>query len=227
MAERERKSRWRRAIVFACCCCVLGAITTVGVAWVIAFRAPGPGGLGVKRIYGLEESGQRWIVLEMGNRTRGLSQQRVSGWLDGWEANLTDGILHSGLPPWASRPPSGGGIETHITRGFGLPFLAFRGIGIYLSGWSETRGYWLIGILGQERWIPRYIIWPGFIANMLIYGALWAGAILGLRWLRRRFLRPAWACRHCGYDLRKLPSAVCPECGVVNTSASVNRASDT
>ena len=61
--------------------------------------------------------------------------------------------------------------------------------------------------------VPYYPLWPGFIANTLIYGALWWILFAGL--ISARAVRRArrGLCPRCAYDLRGVSSGVCPECG--------------
>ena len=79
-----------------------------------------------------------------------------------------------------------------------------------------------------EGGLPYLPIWPGFLANAVIFGgAAWAA--LQISWLARRWWRGhTGRCKHCGYSLAGLvASSTCPECGKpihvsVTTSKSVN-----
>ncbi len=61
--------------------------------------------------------------------------------------------------------------------------------------------------------IPVTPLWAGFIGNTVVYATAGWGAVaggLGLR-ARRRVMRGL--CAGCGYDLKGLGLAMCPECG--------------
>lgn len=61
-------------------------------------------------------------------------------------------------------------------------------------------------------WRP---LWPGLIANTLIYAALWFGALAYARFAQRRSRTHRGLCMACGYSREGLlPGAPCPECGV-------------
>lgn len=72
-----------------------------------------------------------------------------------------------------------------------------------------TRGLWEVG--GHS--LPTRALWSGLAINVAAYGGAWAamwGAWRSLAvWRKRR----RGGCGHCGYDLRGLNGATCPECG--------------
>jgi len=61
--------------------------------------------------------------------------------------------------------------------------------------------------------LPYYPLWPGFIANTLIYAALWWLLFTGLVAARRARRVRRGLCTRCAYDLRGVTLGVCPECG--------------
>ncbi len=66
--------------------------------------------------------------------------------------------------------------------------------------------------------LPTRILWPGFLADSLVFGAGWLALLAGpgfaIRFVRRALRRRAGRCERCAYDLRGLPrDAPCPECG--------------
>lgn len=65
--------------------------------------------------------------------------------------------------------------------------------------------------------LPLRPIAGGLIGNMLVYGGVWFGAILGVGAAARRKRRALGLCPACRYDLRGRPDRVCPECGMGNT----------
>lgn len=60
--------------------------------------------------------------------------------------------------------------------------------------------------------LPTEIIWPGFLANSLIYASFFCAGFLALGSRRRRRLRNG-LCLRCGYDISATPDK-CPECGM-------------
>ncbi|MFO0835338.1 MAG: hypothetical protein U0638_10225 [Phycisphaerales bacterium] len=61
--------------------------------------------------------------------------------------------------------------------------------------------------------VPYYPLWPGFIANSLIYAALWWLVFAGLVSARAARRARHGLCTRCAYDLRGVTLGVCPECG--------------
>jgi hypothetical protein len=60
---------------------------------------------------------------------------------------------------------------------------------------------------------PYLPVWPGFLLNSLLYAAPWALVLVAPRAVRRWRRRRRGCCMRCGYDLRGLGGAACPECG--------------
>jgi len=59
--------------------------------------------------------------------------------------------------------------------------------------------------------LPVMPIWPGFVANTLLYGAIAGAVLFGPGAARRMLRRRRGHCLKCGYELAGL--AMCPECG--------------
>lgn len=77
----------------------------------------------------------------------------------------------------------------------------------YISDWC----YEWFGVEGTMQ--PRRVIWTGMAANTMVYGSA-AWALVFGPWRVRRVIRgQRGRCLRCGYDLRDLPEAGCPECG--------------
>jgi hypothetical protein len=67
--------------------------------------------------------------------------------------------------------------------------------------------------------VPVMVLWPGFVANAVIYGfALWL--LLAVPPVAyRRWRRKPGHCPKCGYDLRGTEHEKCPECGLEHRTA--------
>ena len=61
--------------------------------------------------------------------------------------------------------------------------------------------------------VPYYPLWPGFIANTLIYATFWWLVFTGFVAARAARRARHGLCTRCAYDLRGIASRVCPECG--------------
>lgn len=61
--------------------------------------------------------------------------------------------------------------------------------------------------------LPIGVIAPGAIANTLFYAVSWFALITGIELLRSLHRHMAGRCVRCGYDLRRVAGATCPECG--------------
>ena len=113
----------------------------------------------------------------------------------------------------------------------GVAFHRFRAMGPHLimgmedferqrAMWQEQLGHWSIRFSIDnpgERW--TYLSLPVHFGEAVWIGVpCWpfivASAALWTFIRRRRVLRLRRSqCPRCGYDLRRLPSATCPECG--------------
>jgi hypothetical protein len=82
------------------------------------------------------------------------------------------------------------------------------------ASWIEHDGEW-----------PVDVIWPGMIANVLIYFTGFA-APWWFADLRRAIRRRRGACTRCGYSLAGDRTGVCPECGQVAATVSCRVAAD-
>lgn len=136
--------------------------------------------------------------------------------------------LGSGLPSWAS-PNKIAGIGPSVVAGAltpsdrtyaglqlaqGWPFRCFLGVKATVAtaaGDTVTGTRWLYEP-GGFTFATRPMVFP-FLANTVLFGALWIGArslatslIRQSRWRRSR-------CGACGYDINGLVSNLCPECG--------------
>ncbi len=72
---------------------------------------------------------------------------------------------------------------------------------------------WLGFDTAKDRRLPLLPLWPGLVANTLIYGLLWWLGLAARRMVicNRRFRRGL--CPICRYDLGFNNTAGCPECG--------------
>lgn len=79
---------------------------------------------------------------------------------------------------------------------------------------------WWIAGFETPRWIkpihksgiPVNPMWPGLIANTLLYSAITAGMCIAATTLRNRSRRRRNLCTHCAYPIPD-PAKPCPECG--------------
>ncbi len=74
---------------------------------------------------------------------------------------------------------------------------------------------WLWAPVGSDP-IPFYPLWPGLIANTLIYATLSLGMLTGLPAARRALRRRRGHCPMCNYNLTGNATGRCPECGHIN-----------
>jgi hypothetical protein len=141
-----------------------------------------------------------------------------------WEEAET-AIVDSALPQPAPRPMR---FRLWVFVRAGWPFEAFRGWSWQLlddlGGPNEHISHQAFAIVrvpllryGVSRTghflVPYYPLWPGFIANSLIYAALCWLVIAGLVSARAARRARRGLCTRCAYDLRGVTSGVCPECG--------------
>lgn len=132
-------------------------------------------------------------------------------------------------PPWAdsSDPPPELPTTNLRIEAWGVPFRSFWGwhaygnfasrpptpSGIHHGG--DLLPYFAPNSFGSgTRVFPFLPLWPGLIANTLIFAAAWGGLFSLLRAARRALRRRRNLCPACAYDLRQTPpGSPCPECG--------------
>ncbi len=216
----------KRCLVAVAVALMGGSIVNVAVAWTLALvRNLGQITNSIRWGYSTNAS-ERWYVgvVDCPPGTRfiiGLTHALDAG----------GGILREELPTWSATrdaPQSSPSLDSKSAIyeiAHGWPFVSLRCTLTRSTGESRVTGSldlsWGIA-LGQPkrtsdpptqelRVLPLLPIWPGFVANSLVYGALlWLLFVsrLGLRWLVRV---SRGRCANCGYRLGK--SVICPECG--------------
>ena len=66
----------------------------------------------------------------------------------------------------------------------------------------------------NPRALPLTPVWPGFLANVVVYAGVWMLAGFGVRLVREHQRAKRELCRGCGYPIVDLPEgSPCPECG--------------
>jgi len=209
--------RWTFRILFLL---ILGVVTTVGVAWGLAwenagYRIANSAAISDSSEYELDAL---WIK-RLGKPARGPCTRRSGRWFGVTWAYLTD---------WSG--PSGAGPKLTIALS-GIPqrALCFH----YLAFGSQATvypEYVFDGLMVSgrvDRTLPLRPILPGFLVNTLFYAATWFCIFFGVAALRRAIRRGRGRCVKCGYDLRGQRTSDeaterrsdggvrigCPECG--------------
>lgn len=222
--------RWLARILI---CLALGVVTTVGVAWTVG------GSMDWRRaLYYIDDieaavaEGRLWWEsdVRLGSASEGPCWGAIS---------VADLVLHPDPPSdsteEAGEPPfwhmSGRSTNDYSEYAFGWPRLALRcavyepivtpgaapllefepeGM-IVLKRLTWTNPGWTL--VRPQRFFPLEIIFPGFLIDTLIYGALWFGLFFGLGAMKRTLRRRRGRCPMCEYDLRGCDEPGCPECG--------------
>ncbi len=189
----------------------LGMVVNVSIAWGLPRFARSPQ---VTRELSGDEVAAFWSRRPAGFSTsRPVSEGKQMSRL-GVSVRLfrssDDATLHLGAPgqvPGVRRVMSCCGVELQ----YGVPFRS-----VYWDAWQSPTLFvrkYDVGIAG--RYLPWHPIWPGFIANTLLYAAVLWLMICGLTAVRRIVRRQSGLCPACAYDLRHADHEACPECGAV------------
>jgi hypothetical protein len=217
----------RRAIrlsLIAALCALLGAATSVGVAW--SFGRPAR----LTRAFRAQPSSVQGAMHDEPGRhvfhMTGMSWQ-IRYTRGGTTESRSQSTLQSGWPLLALRsecslsflkyntffvPEDGVSTDGHVR--FTLDPTKNRSFNI--ESWRE-------GIAVPECWrythpcLPVLPIWPGFAINTAIYATAWSVLLLApsplCRAARYRLRASRGLCPTCGYSLKGAPAGPCPECG--------------
>ncbi len=171
---------------------LLGAVTTVAVAWGCALWQREPGYSGETR-----DLGAIWPANPPAGwplQAHGGASYRVTG------LRIDTSFWGGRLWYWMKV----------LTAGWPCGALTNESAWDYEDGAARDR-------VGRDRYekrvLPIHPIFPGFLINTLFYAVilwlLWSAPFASRRLIRKRRGR----CVRCGYDLRHAEHDVCPECG--------------
>jgi hypothetical protein len=205
-------------ILVAVSCCLLGAVTTIGIAIAAAWRVQPEGRLtGVV----LSEAGRPWAA-------EARRQAFVERWLVGPQRSLAlpiAPVAQIDRPSWLVLPDesdvsSWAKLEV-IAAGWPLRCLRAQSSFDVLS-FTPTAAVWQSGYVIRQgsavipftaTVLPLGFIWPGTVVDTLLFAAGWFLVGAGVFVLRSRIRHARGQCGSCGYDLRGSASGQCPECG--------------
>jgi hypothetical protein len=185
----------RRAVrlsLVALLCLLLGAATTVGVAWWLGHPAR------------LE------AAYSLGGLSHAPAGRMAIRAIDGVPLGYAGySCLYAGWPFLALDSVERFG---HHQGGFAGPWT--------LDTWAEGLGapdWW--SSAGSHRHLPVHPVWPGFALDTALYAAVWWALLFTplpfYRAARHRLRVSRGMCPSCGYDLKGSPGGACPECGNV------------
>jgi hypothetical protein len=224
---------WRRLTLAL----TLGFVTTLSVAYAASLRLINLPSRSFRGYYGVGANQVEMIVVrsplmthriwlppdvgidsdaryEVLDRTNFLGIPDALGW---GEARP----FHGAYPPIKWSTPSGSRrIFQRWEVAYGWPFRAVWYQGAFLADMSEhVAGASIVSSSGPGpyaddlRVVPYLPIWPGLLLNTLFYATLWSILLFAPRAIRRHLRTKHHRCPTCKYDLRNLPTAICPECG--------------
>jgi hypothetical protein len=207
-------------------CLILGAITTVAVAWGIASRtsfdllkaAPANSKIFAKTL----NNGRYWSGYAMGTpgalRMWSFVEVRPE-WYGIMREHLGEWPLYE-MPSWGRAASCMMVAAPDHCCGFlsayGWPNVALvaafhdhEDSGLYSPKELKVVGTSAVVIglpdgaaLGPPHALPLRPIWPGFVIDTLFYAAIWGGSFFGFASAKRAIRRARGRCPMCGYDLR-------------------------
>ncbi len=215
-------------------CLVLGAVTTVAVAWGFALRGPNSRSKPTQVAYGpIKSEGGKSITpnerIWNGGRIRTLPAAAMST-TPGYRSKYVQdrpfesfshgwGLDYDAFRARADRPDTVWVIE----HAYGWPMPALW----FVSEQLKSKTAHIGGIKLPKRWIgnrgkynafetralPWRPVWAGFGLNTLFFGSIFAPLVFGSSIWRERRRRGCGRCPKCSYDLLGDLDAGCPECG--------------
>jgi hypothetical protein len=220
--------RWTLRILL---CLILGAVTTVAVAWGVAglveckpamtyFETAaqsgrphsqlilGTGSRGHGTLMAFTTHGLGWSVADVGDVDVKLTDVTES-WPDAlYASSVPDHRVRRDMSSW----------NQFDSYAMGWPSAALGGAIRFasrvegLNYISEPDGIlaleWRHDRRGRATWsrpvrfLPFELIWPGFVINALFYAAIWFALFFGFASAKRTIRRARGRCPRCGYDLR-------------------------
>lgn len=200
-----------------CIALVLGVVTSVGVAW--GFN-------------GLTESSATWeSQLWMEDETNGIVifKRQDLGWRtitqfravrqDGSEKMEIGGggtVIEREYSRAKKKPRElvtfVAGSDSLWIRSAGFPLICVE-MGAYVGPEMPSTEYGFLRLHKDVRTLPASPLWGGLAVNTACYGAAWYPLLAVPGILRARLRRRKGKCGACGYDMRGLTAATCPECG--------------
>lgn len=233
---RRAKSILIRVLVFA----LLGAVTTVAVAWGFSWRGLELNSNDAPEAFEVLGPNDELIVVE--SPVRGIGMDLRRSWTrQDILSTMADAEGGSDTRPLErlNRSPDARTLPTHPGQlreelWFGWPLRAMRasivigppdGLRYESALWLRTprirlgKGppfYWWPGEVRHEgRAAPTSAISRGFALNTIFYAASWWALLFGLSRARAWNRRRRGLCPRCAYSRAGLdPLAPCPECGM-------------
>lgn len=229
--------RAARITMFVGVAAVLGASTTVLVAWhySVALAPAIRSGAETLRFPTKDRCG---IVVHRVDRVGGIDITVQTGMITrmGGPIDAESGAVEARVPAWArdelvpwgwegAWQPGQRSVRHLLVRGWPAP--AFAAVLEARSESPDGLGGWTV-IAGVDLSPPRAspfspgfprvaltrLLWPGVVANTAVYAAGWFVALLsavaGARWLRSARRRRRGQCTHCGYAMTPLSARASP-----------------
>ncbi len=192
---------------------LLGAITTIAVAWACAawlsIDQDIPG-----RFTSVEVRDELWDTFYVQKRFGHTRTNFIRG-SDHYDAS-TELFISSNSPPDEIWQETSAGWPWRALRCERETFAVIVPDRFgYIRNTSPQIRNGIAAFGGALTWrdLPYEPVWPALIGNVLVHGAAWYAIIIGLFTLRKVIRTRRGLCLQCAYDLRRDLSAGCPECG--------------
>lgn len=215
------KQRPRRLMHLTVVSVVLGAATTIALAWALAAGPAYGSFLDPLWARGLSNF-EFWVC----DRQRSWGSERYTSTVLLRAMQYEESESGTELPDWAQLPPpitlgTSGNDHYEVVDGRGWPMIAltyrFSGKGVGTATTGTVKGGIPLpprntGAWYDARALPLKPVWDGLLVDAATWGVVWVAVIIGLRSVRGWWRSKQGRCRACGYDLSGAVG-VCPECG--------------